>query len=173
MSLGMPDFQEKKPRNRGNFLTKEGSMVGRLKNLINSEIILSACNVGAPSPYILNPNISKWHFAARGSLWMALSLSRRLFPYGLVLDTAPQILVSPESRQSAWTFSEFRNVKLERNADDFGREFFGRSASYAAPIGAFFCPEILAFTGDSSTVSKARSDRKVLFEQKNGPVNSR
>ena len=47
------------------------------------------------------------------------------------------------------------------------------SENYAAPIGAFFCPEILAFTGDSSTISKARSDRKVLFEQKNGPVNSR
>ena len=42
---------------------------------------------------------------------------------------------------------------------------------YAAPIGAFFCPEIRAFTefwGEiSSTVSKALSDRKVLFKHKN------
>ena len=44
--------------------------------------------------------------------------------------------------------------------------------SYAAPIGAFFCPEIRAFTefwGEiSSTVSKALSDRRVLFKHKNG-----
>ena len=43
---------------------------------------------------------------------------------------------------------------------------------YAAPIRAFFCPEIRAFTGlrgeISSTVSKVLSDRKVLFKQKNG-----
>ena len=36
---------------------------------------------------------------------------------------------------------------------------------YAVPIGAFFCPEIRAFTGFggeiSSTVSKVLSDRKV------------
>ena len=42
---------------------------------------------------------------------------------------------------------------------------------YAAPIGAFFCPEIRAFTGlrneISSTVSKVFSDRKVLFKHKN------
>ena len=30
MSLGTPKFQGKKARNRGNFLTKKGSMVGRL-----------------------------------------------------------------------------------------------------------------------------------------------
>ena len=42
---------------------------------------------------------------------------------------------------------------------------------YAAPIGAFCCPEIRAFTGlgqDSSTVSKVPSDHKVLFKHKNG-----
>ena len=39
---------------------------------------------------------------------------------------------------------------------------------YAAPIGAFFCPEIRASTGHSSTVSRVRSDRKVLFKHKNG-----
>ena len=43
---------------------------------------------------------------------------------------------------------------------------------YAAPIGAFFCPEIRAFTGFwdeiSSTASKVLSDRKVLFKHKNG-----
>ena len=42
---------------------------------------------------------------------------------------------------------------------------------YAAPIGAFFCPEIRAFTGFrgeiSSTGSKVLSDRKVLFKHKN------
>ena len=44
--------------------------------------------------------------------------------------------------------------------------------NYAAPIGAFFCPEIRAFTdfgGEiSSTVSKVLSDRKVQFKHKNG-----
>ena len=43
---------------------------------------------------------------------------------------------------------------------------------YAAPIGAFSCPEIRSFTefwGEiSSTVSKALSDRNVLFKHKNG-----
>ena len=43
---------------------------------------------------------------------------------------------------------------------------------YAAPIGAFFCPEIRAFTGfwgeTSSTVCEVLSDRKVLFKHKNG-----
>ena len=43
---------------------------------------------------------------------------------------------------------------------------------YAAPIGAFFCPEIRAFTGFwgeiSSTASKVLVDRKVLFKHKNG-----
>ena len=43
---------------------------------------------------------------------------------------------------------------------------------YAAPIGAFFCPEIRAFTefwGEiSSTVSKALSDREVRFKHENG-----
>ena len=29
MSLGTPKFQGKRPRNRGNFFTKKGSMVGR------------------------------------------------------------------------------------------------------------------------------------------------
>ena len=47
---------------------------------------------------------------------------------------------------------------------------------YAAPIGAFFCPEIRAFTGFwgeiSSTASKVLSDRKVLFKHKMA-VNSR
>ena len=47
-----------------------------------------------------------------------------------------------------------------------------QTSCYAAPIGAFFCPEIRAFTefwGEiSSTVSKALSDRKVLFKHKNG-----
>ena len=42
----------------------------------------------------------------------------------------------------------------------------------AAPIGAFFCPEIRAFTGFggeiSSTVSKVLSDRKALFKHKIG-----
>ena len=49
---------------------------------------------------------------------------------------------------------------------------FRNAPSYAAPIGALFCPEIRAFTGFcggiSSTVSKVRSDRKVLFKHKNG-----
>ena len=44
--------------------------------------------------------------------------------------------------------------------------------NYTAPIGAFFCPEIRAFTGFwgeiSSTISKVLSDRKVLFKHKNG-----
>ena len=43
---------------------------------------------------------------------------------------------------------------------------------YTAPIGAFFCPEIRAFTGFGarcfSTVSTVLSDRKVLFKHKNG-----
>ena len=46
--------------------------------------------------------------------------------------------------------------------------------NYAAPIGAFFCPEICAFTGFwgeiSSTASKVLSDRKVLFKHKNWPL---
>ena len=41
--------------------------------------------------------------------------------------------------------------------------------NYAAPIGAFFCPEIRAFTGrDFFSRSKVLSDRKVLFKHKNG-----
>ena len=52
----------------------------------------------------------------------------------------------------------------------------GERLSYAAPIGAFFCPEIRAFTGFggkiSSTGSKVVSDRKVLFKHKMA-VNSR
>ena len=51
-------------------------------------------------------------------------------------------------------------------------ELFCLQLSYAAPIGAFFCPEIRAFTGFwgeiSSTVSKVLSDRKVLFKHENG-----
>ena len=51
----------------------------------------------------------------------------------------------------------------------------GRSGD-AAPIGAFFCPEIRAFTGFwgeiSSIASKVLSDRKVLFKHKIA-VNSR
>ena len=43
---------------------------------------------------------------------------------------------------------------------------------YAAPIGAFSCAEIRAFTGFggaiSSTVSKVLGDRKVLFKHKDG-----
>ena len=43
---------------------------------------------------------------------------------------------------------------------------------YAAPIGAFFCPEIRAFTGFwgeiSSTVSKVLSGHEVQFKHKNG-----
>ena len=49
-----------------------------------------------------------------------------------------------------------------------------RTFFYAAPIGAFFCPEIRAFTGFraefSSTVSKVLSDRKVLFKHKKWPL---
>ena len=45
--------------------------------------------------------------------------------------------------------------------------------SFVSPaIGAFFCPEIRAFTGFwgeiSSTISKVLGDRKVLFKHKNG-----
>ena len=44
--------------------------------------------------------------------------------------------------------------------------------NYAAPVGAFLCPEIRAFTGFwgeiPSTASKVLSDRKVLFKHKNG-----
>ena len=47
-----------------------------------------------------------------------------------------------------------------------------RTKNYAAPIGAFFCPEIRAFTGFwgeiSSTASKVLSDRKVPFKHENG-----
>ena len=47
-----------------------------------------------------------------------------------------------------------------------------KSPSYAAPIGAFFCPEMRAFTGFvseiSSTVSKVFSDCKVQFKHENG-----
>ena len=55
----------------------------------------------------------------------------------------------------------------------FSGPFWGLwQVHYAAPIGAFFCPEIRAFTGFggeiSSTVSKVLSDRKVLFKHKNG-----
>ena len=39
--------------------------------------------------------------------------------------------------------------------------------------GLFFVLKFLRSRGISSTVSKVRSERKVLFEQKNGPVNSR
>ena len=56
-----------------------------------------------------------------------------------------------------------------------GRHRGGRNllhVCYAAPIGAFFCPEIRAFTGFwgeiSSTASKVLSDRKVLFIHRNG-----
>ena len=42
--------------------------------------------------------------------------------------------------------------------------------NYAASIGALFFPELRAFTGISSTISKVRSDRKVLFKHKNGPL---
>ena len=48
--------------------------------------------------------------------------------------------------------------------------------TYAAPIGAFFCAEIRAFTGLGalyySTVSTVLSDRKVLVKHKMA-VNSR
>ena len=47
---------------------------------------------------------------------------------------------------------------------------FKKALLYAAPIGAFFCPQIRAFTGFggeiSSTVSKVLSDRKLLLKQK-------
>ena len=52
------------------------------------------------------------------------------------------------------------------------KELLSSGKVYAAPIGAFFCPEIRAFTGScgeiSSTASKVLSDRKVLFKHKNG-----
>ena len=38
------------------------------------------------------------------------------------------ILASPASRKSAWKHLGFENVKLERNADNFGRECFLRGA---------------------------------------------
>ena len=54
-------------------------------------------------------------------------------------------------------------------------KFCGEAYIYiyiAAPIGAFFCPEIRAFTGFwgeiSSTASKVLSDLKVLFKHENG-----
>ena len=42
MSLGTPKFQGKKPRNRGIFLTKKGSMVGRLMTPSHAKTILGA-----------------------------------------------------------------------------------------------------------------------------------
>ena len=49
---------------------------------------------------------------------------------------------------------------------------FQEGMSCAALIGAFFCPEIRAFTGFggeiSSTASNVLSDRKVLLKRKNG-----
>ena len=38
------------------------------------------------------------------------------------------------------------------------------------PNWGLFCPELLAFTGAFFNRFQVRSDRKVLFEQKNGPL---
>ena len=47
---------------------------------------------------------------------------------------------------------------------------FSSCADYAAPIGAFFCPEIRAFTGrDFFNRFQVLSDRKVLFKHKKWP----
>ena len=66
------------------------------------------------------------------------------------------------------------NREVNTQGEDGQSELNGGVAAivYAAPIGAFFCPEIRALTGFwgefSSTVSKVLSDRKVLFKHKNG-----
>ena len=64
----------------------------------------------------------------------------------------------PDRRNCSHNVSQ--KVKRIRRLSDNG---------YAAPIGAFFCPEIRAFTGrDFFYVSKVLSDTKVLFKHKNG-----
>ena len=64
-------------------------------------------------------------------------------------------------------------LKTPENLEGAGKkQTLQKHPFYAAPIGAFFCPEIREFTGFwgeiSSSVSKVLRDRKVLFKHKNG-----
>ena len=49
---------------------------------------------GALNPYILNQDISPWHFSAHGAVQRAPFLSRRRLPCGIPLERAVRIDVS-------------------------------------------------------------------------------
>ena len=63
-------------------------------------------------------------------------------------------------------------MHLAPNLEKKGGSFFYLQLElFTRPqLGAFFVLKFLRSRGLSSTVSKVRSDRKVLFEQKNGPL---
>ena len=59
----------------------------------------------------------------------------------------------------------------QRFSGDFLRNLQQNLGFFSRPqFGPFFVLKFLRSRGLSSTVSKVRSDRKVLFEQKHGPL---
>ena len=67
---------------------------------------------GALDPYILNQDISKWHFSPHGAVQTAPSLSRRCLPCGIPLERAVRIGVSSANCRAK---SHFQVRTAERN----------------------------------------------------------
>ena len=67
---------------------------------------------GALDSYILNQDISKWHFSPHGAVSTAPCLSRLCFPSGISLERAVRIDVSSANFR---TKSYFQVRTLERN----------------------------------------------------------
>ena len=101
----------------------------------------------------------------------AAFIRRQALMLGIAGSTSAAGVLSNEKPAAALS-DENRIALFQNQVRDLYPPPAKNGGSYAAPIGAFFCPEIRAFTGFwgeiSSTASKALSDRKVLLKHKNG-----
>ena len=63
----------------------------------------------APNNYILNQDISKWHFSEHGAVWTAFSLSSRCFP---CLDGALERAVRNDVSSENFSTKSTRRVRI-------------------------------------------------------------
>ena len=108
-----------------------------------------------------------------------------LGPLGRGLGASSGVLLSGEGRGGFRGGSRRRSILpqhfslltiffVRSSENEFLGSVLAERIFYAAPIGAFFCPETRAFTGfrgeSSSTASKVLSDRKVLLKHTKWPL---
>ena len=113
-----------------------------------------ACNQSGEAlhPYILNQDISKWHFSPHSAVYTAPCLSRQCFPCGISLERAMRIDVSSANFRAKDHFQELQSEMPFSSANCRAKSYFQMSPSkMSLPL---FWPPATKAPGSQPTIKQ-------------------